>query len=382
MLLLRTSERRDLKRCPQRWHWGWVQGYKTNRIKNPFWFGIGVHEALASWYQLGLKRGPHPAETWEAYCADEERFIPTDYEEDGIKYAEAKSLGTALLTGYVEHWGKDPRWSVVATEQTFQTLIPKQRYHSIAPNAGRAPHAKALPITRANALAQYLGTFDGVYRDLETGSLWLMEHKTAKAISLKHLPLDDQAGSYWFVASKVLRAQGLIKPGEEIVGIMYNFIRKGTPDDRPRDAEGYACNKPVKADYIAALRHAGYQGSDLDKATLTHLEAATVNAGLTVVGERSKIQPKPLYHREPIWRSAEERLTMLGRIQDELEFKQAMLNGTVPVFKNPTWDCSWDCDFYRLCMLHEANADWEEFLELSFHKQDPYEDHRANRKSA
>ncbi len=328
---LRTSERKDLKRCPQRWEWAWVDGLKSLRPKNPFWFGIGVHEALALWYLPGLKRGPHPAETWEKYCADEERFIPQDYEEDELKYVDARELGKSMLEGYVDLYGKDSRWQVIATEQTFQKLVidPAQ--------------AMAKKVTEKNAIVRYLGTFDGVYRDKRDGTIWLMEHKTAKAINLKHLPLDDQAGSYWWVATLVLRMQKLIGPKEQIVGIMYNFLRKGMPDPRERNERGVYLNKD---------------------------------------GTESKRQPPPLFHREPVWRSEEERLMMLHRIQDEGKHKINLLTGVTPVFKNTTMDCSWDCDFYRMCMLHEAGGDWEEFRDLAFTSRDPYSDHRANRKSA
>lgn len=327
--LLRTSERRDIKRCPQRWYWAWVDGLRPMRDANPLWFGTGIHIALADWYQLGAKRGPHPAKTWQKFAADEHRFIPTDYEEDGVKYTEAVELGTIMLNGYVDLYKKDPDWDVIATEQTFQLLIPKIGHT-------RRP-------TRLNALLEYLGTFDGVYRSRKDGTLWLMEHKTAKGIDLRHLPLDDQAGSYWFVASKVLQRAGLIRPTEEIVGIMYNILRKGVPDDRPVNDKGIRLNKD---------------------------------------GSESKRQPPPLYHREPVWRSKEEQSTMLRRIQDESIYKQQMIAGITPVFKNPTRDCAWDCSFYKMCMLHEANGDWEEFREMAFTKSDPYSDHRANRKNA
>lgn len=328
--MLRTSERGSFKECPLKWHWSTNEGLAAKRDSNPLWFGQGIHIALAEWYQKGLERGEHPADTWEDFCADEKRFIPTEYDEDERKYVEAKELGIAMMEGYIEEYGNDERWDVIATEQTFNLLIAD-------------PRVPRLPSGKRKALVKYVGTFDGVYRDTGSGEIFLMEHKTAAGISTDHLPLDDQAGSYWYVADRVLRKQGLIGPRESIAGIMYNFMRKGLPDDRPRDEKGNALNKD---------------------------------------GTISKRQSPPLFQREPVWRSRGERATMERRIQDEALHMEAMRNGTLPIYKRPTRDCSWRCEFYKMCMLDEAGADVEEYKEAVYRKRDPYGDHRENRKSA
>lgn len=328
--MLRTSERGTFKRCPQAWDWGNNQGLAAKRDSNPLWFGQGIHIALAEWYQKGAARGPHPADTWEDFCADEERFIPTEYDEDERKYVDAKELGIAMMEGYVEHYGDDEQWDVIATEQTFRLLIAD-------PRQLRAPGEKL------KALVRYVGTFDGVYRDTDTGEIFLMEHKTAAGIQTEHLPLDDQAGSYWMAAGRVLRKQGLIGPKEHIAGITYNFMRKALPDDRPKNAKGEALNKD---------------------------------------GSVSKRQSPANFLREVTWRSAEERATMERRIQAEALHMEAFRKGLLPMYKRPSRDCQWMCEFYKMCLLDEAGADVEEYKEAVYRKRDPYADHRENRKSA
>lgn len=329
--MIRTSERTgNFKRCPQKWQWSTLEGLAPLRDSNPLWFGQGIHIALAEWYQLGLSRGPHPAETWERFCGDEERYIPTEYEENFVEFAEAKGLGVEMMTNYVDLYGKDPRWHVIATEQTFQQLIAD-------------PRVDRLPSGKRKALVRYVGTFDGVYRDTGNSEIWLMEHKTAAAISTQHLVLDEQAGSYWLFATRVLRKQGLIGPRESITGIMYNFMRKAYKDDRPTNERGESLNKD---------------------------------------GSVSKRQPQPLFHREPIDRTVGEMKTMEARIQAEALHMELMRNGSLPIYKTPNKDCSWQCEFYRMCQLHEAGQDWEEYRDEMFKHRDPYGDHRQNRKSA
>lgn len=332
--LIRTSERRDAKRCEWRWYQHWREGLvKKGKPSLPLWFGIGVHEALAQWYQPGLDRGIHPADFWLDWVGLEEQYIRTNQLDNGIfeddEYVDAKLLGETMLDGYIQKYGADDDWDVIATEQTFQIDIPHIKQY--------APVVKG---QKPNTLAIYAGTFDGVYRWLVDGSLWLMEHKTAKSITLGHLPLDDQAGGYWAIANKVLRAQGLIGPDEAIKGIMYNFLRKAMPDEREQNEDGQYLNKN---------------------------------------GTVSKNQPAPLFVREPVDRTKRQRATQLRRIQNEALRMDRLREDPDRLTKNPTRDCQWDCDLYDLCLLHENGTDdWEEFRDAMFNVRDPYADHRKS----
>jgi hypothetical protein len=371
--MLRTSERKDAKRCPQRWWWGWREGLKPRGSeRTPLWFGTGVHLGLAEWYIPGVKRGVHPAETFARFAKDGLHTIKTqDATEEAVaEYEDGAVLGEILLNAYVEKWGRDESWDFIQAEKTFSLDVPwpdnsRQGLYEISPDA--TPTELAMLV--------YKGSWDGVYRDLSDGKIKLLETKTAAQISLSHLTLDDQAGSYWAIAGHSLRAEGLIGPKERIHGITYNFLRKGKPDERPKDAEGYACNKPVKADYMAAL---GIGSVEARKMKLEYMEEIAAKAKVTVLGERSKNQPPPLFVREVVWRTTPERKTQLRRIQDEGVLLQAYRDGLLPLTKNPTKDCSWDCSFFQMCELQERGGDWETFKKAAFKQMDPYADHRKS----
>lgn len=370
--IIRTSELRDFGRCQQRWWWAWREGLQSKGVAAPpLWFGTGVHLALGNWYcGPGKKRGPHPAETWLAYCGTELAFIKTQdlTEEQEAKYVSAQELGEAMLSGYVELYGKDEHKLYIQPEKPFRLDIPwsnRQEMYEV--------------IDRAMAI--YAGTIDGVWRDAATGLIILDEHKTAKAITTGHLSLDPQAGGYWAVASLMLRREGVIGPKERIKAIEYNFLRKGVPDDRPKDAEGYATNKPEKVHYLAALASAGITGINgrgLDKLSLTKLQEEAAKEGLTVLGERSKTQEAPLFRRERVVRTEPERNNQLRRIQDQAVHMQAVRDRTLPVLKNPTKDCNWDCRFFDMCELQERGGDWEDYREMRYRVADPYADHRKS----
>lgn len=379
VLEMRTSERAALKRCVQQWYWTTVEGLTPLRAKNPLWFGSAVHEGLAAWYLPGLKRGPHPTETFLKTLEGNRSMLITNEDEEQ-QYTDARQLGEAMLNGYVDLYGKDDSWEVVSTEQVFRANLPRP---------AQRVFGQELPELR-NWL-RYVGIWDGVYRDLRTGEIWLMEHKTAASIRIDHLPLDDQAGSYWAFATLILRRMGVLGPKEEIAGIMYNFLRKALPDDRPHSELGYH-NQPIKQHYIDALaQHSeGYKGKrklpyDLDglaKLKLDELQDIAEMQKVTVLGELSKIQPPPLFERWPTYRSRSERRRMIRRIQDEALFAAAYRAGDLPITKTPDkqW-CSW-CPVRILCEADER-GDFiavEDLKQTLFTTRNPYAEHE--RKSA
>lgn len=371
--MLRNSERGAFKKCPQAWQWGWQMGLRRQGFSpNALWFGTGIHLAFAEWYLPGLKRGKDPRETWDAWSADEIRAVKVTKvdqftDEEHQEWTDARELGLHVLDHYLETFGKDESWNVISPEQTFSVNIP-------------SPLAKGVPIITLK------GTFDGVYRDEVDGKIKLMEHKTAASISTGHLSLDDQAGTYWAIATHVLRRQGLIGEKDRLHGITYNFLRKAYRDDRPQNAEGLYTNKPLKEHFVNAivasdnvdLDELGLDPAKLAKFTLAQLQAAADKYSLTVLGEVSKTQPAPHFQREWVTRTAKERKVMIDRIGKEaLQMNHFRANPDL-IYKSPRYDCFRYCEFFELCEVHEAGGDWEEFASYAYGKVDMYADHRKS----
>lgn len=353
--MIRTSERRTFKRCPQKWWWAWQEGLTSKEPSKALWFGTGWHIVMAEYYLLGTKRSKDYIDLWRQYCDTPDAdglFQPAH--EMGQDWIDLRELGEIMLTEYVKHYEGDKSWDVIQTEYSGEVLIPSN-------DEGRN--------------IKYCFTFDGVYRDKQTKKIKLMEHKTAASISVGHLSLDDQGGSYWAVAPTILRHNGILKPKQTIDGIMYNFVRKGKPDNRPVGPDGYARNKPSKAQYLDAL------GVDAKGMTVEKLEALAAKHGVTVLGDISKVQPAPLFRREFIKRTVKERRTQISRIKNEADHMRTMQLGDLPLYKTPTMDCSRFCEFFNMCEIHDAQGDYQEFGQTVYAKVDMYSDHR-NRKNA
>lgn len=367
MIELRTSERALFHRCPQRWQWSVVEGLSPHKEATPLWFGTAIHLALAKWYLKGKARGPHPVETFKAALDDMDSKvrIPTGNEEWEKEYVDARELGIEMLQNYILEYKRDDHKDYIATEKTGYIWLPDL--------ANRPRQIK------------YWYTFDGVYRDERNGEIWLDEHKTAASISTVHLPLDQQAGSYWAVAEGKLRRAGLIGPDEHVQGIMYNFLRKARKDLRTRNARGEYCNKPLKIHYNEAFTKAELPIELWGKLKLEDLAKLAWREGIKVCGEVSANQPNPLFERFPVFRTPEERRSQLSLIRkDAWHIDKARNDPGYPIVKNVqsvgALACP-SCPFFRMCELHEQGdlQSVEEFKRAMYTIRDPY---AAYRKSA
>jgi hypothetical protein len=233
-------------------------------------------------------------------------------------FIDLTDLGEAMLKGYVEQWGKEPWLHVLAREQTSQIRI-------LNPRTGR-------PIFVS------IAAFDLLFRDLRqhTPVIRLMEHKTAKSIQTGHLVMDEQAGTYDLHAKNALVDMGLAGPQDYIESTVYNFLRKGMPDPRPKNDQGLHLNKD---------------------------------------GSVSKVQPKPLFHREFVPRDDVQRAKMAQRLAVQAWELEQRHKGKLPIYKNSTKDCSWDCPLHDICELDERGQDWQDLAELTLMRGDPYADH-------
>lgn len=366
--LLRTSERTTYKRCPWQWYQSYERGLTPiNPRQDARWFGTGIHLCKAEWYIPGLKRGRDMHDTWDEYAKDTFATAQTGGmidDEWKTEHVDANELAHAMIDGHLATYGNDDNWEVIAAEQRFSVMIPNP-----------------IPGFEGKAVVRYIGTIDLIVRELDTGEVWLDDTKTAARIYTHHLTLLEQPTAYVAVGTHTLREQGLIGPKERVRGIIFDFMRKGFPDERPVNPDGMRCNKPVKKHYVEAiLSSPQYVGPIKDERGLTRLKLDELDTiasklKLTVYGDVSKDQGAPLFLREKIEKTPKECARQIRRIGEEALHMQAVRAGRLPILKTPQENCNW-CDFYDLCELDESGGDTEYFEQGAFTKRDAYGDHR------
>lgn len=389
---IRNSERSSFKTCPQQWQWAWEMGLVPAMPRQDArWFGSGLHVALAEWYQPegaknGFVRSRDPRETFIEYCGSIYTTIaaqPFFAEQGEAEYVEAKKLGIDMLAGYMEHYdGTDPTVEVIFPEYRYSTKVPYNSRQKA--NMEINDLAQNWPDWMKNLDDKYIaiivGTFDMVFRDQLDGFVKLMDHKSAKQkTSGAHLVKDDQAGTYIAVSTDFLRKRKILRGTESVVGMTYNYLRKGrkNPDDT-FDEQGRKRNLPTKKDYAEALatRNVGI-AAELEKLPKPKLEeiAAKMPADFKVYGAVSEVQPAPLFWREDVRRSKKNRIRQIERIADDAEMLARARAGDIPIMKTPGDHCAW-CDYRDLCDVHEDNEDVEGFIKDVFVQRDPYADHQ------
>lgn len=347
-LLVRTSERSNAKRCKWLWDRGYNDRLKPIQEAPALRFGTLVHAALEERYPIGKRRGPHPARVFEKlYEADlkqAERDWGTFADDEWV---EALDLGVYMLEGYVDKYGKDEEWEVIASEMTFQVPV-------YIPDDFDAPLLMALlnrgvitqkQVEGKEPLFYYVGTMDGVWKNRMDGRIRVIDYKTTKNDAVKEgqgkLKLDEQGTAYWTWGCDWLINEKILGPRQvqALDGMLYTFLRKAKRDDRDQDADGQYLNKD---------------------------------------GSVSKNQPSPRFHRELIYRSESEREKARERVVHEVLEMLAMRNGVLAVYKNPetgsNGHCGW-CPMRDICELHEAGADWELLRDATMTTWEPYDAH-------
>lgn len=315
-VLVRTSERSTFRRCPQKWYWRYVDRLAPVREKGALVFGTGVHHALEHYYPPGKKRGPHPARTFEEWFAEHSSSF-SQWDDEGNK-VDALDLGVAMLEQYVDTYGKDPDIEVIQPEMSVSVDVydDKGRY-----------------------VCTLVGKIDTVVRLRSTGRLLLWDHKTAKTIEQNMGVIGgypEQGLSYLWLATHFLRSEGTLGEDEFIDGIVFNWLRKALPDDRPQNEDGHYLNKD---------------------------------------GSVSKRQPPPFFYRQELRVAPRSLVEWQRRLVREQWVRERMADGRFPLYKSPTKDCSWDCEFRDMCELHEMGADWKAVRDFELTTWDPYSDH-------
>lgn len=330
-VMLRNSERQAFKTCRWRWDWTYNRGLQAATAPTALRFGDLIHQSLAPYYKRGVKRGPHPAETFERLYMEQAKELDGQgfnvFADD--KWEPALELGIGMLNGYVGRYAEeDKEYEVISSEQTFQLRVRSRPFRPY----GGAPKE---PLT-----FYVVGTFDGVWRHRSTGRIVFKEFKTAAAINVDGLAMDEQAGMYWTYGPKWLRMQRVLKDGELPSAILYTFLRKAIPNpDKRRDAEGRVLNKD---------------------------------------GSVSKSQPAPYFERLPVYRDEADRERMHERVLDEIEEIVHARNGLHAIIKNPgplhMPNCR-DCAVREACEVHETGGDWEPVLSAAMIPWDAYAAH-------
>lgn len=342
--IIRTSDRISFKRC--RRLWGWTSHLRHNlepvSAVTPLWFGSGFHFALEDFH--GWNRFGHPKKAFLAYVAARQKYDPKKVPDEIDQLIE---LGSGMLDYYIL-WLQQRKNSIWKTfwyngepqvEVNFRIQIPWEK--------GKFGWDEVY----------YSGTIDRICID-EYDLLWPCDYKTAAQMATLHYLTDPQINAYMWGAP-------FIYPEHKIGGFLYQQHKKKVP-------------------------HGGQRLLNGGLSTAKNQETSSIMYRLGMIEIFGSVEAAPqanqnyltqLKLEEDILYDKYVRIDKVGRNERNAQSEgvkvlmeiEDMLNPDLPLYPNPTRDCSgnYTCSFLSPCVSMDDGSDWLTDLEQTTQKRAP-----------
>lgn len=326
--IARTSDRILFKRCRRLWGWMSVnaQGRKMRSEADYFWFGTGMHFALEDFH--GLNYYTHPAIAFKAYILATQAAgtIPPNWRDHEL-------IAMGMMSYYAEMFlrNRDP----------LETYV-----HNGEPQC--EVNAR-IDLGYKDALGRkllYGFTLDRVIVD-EYGRLWIVEYKSAKVFRLHHFDVDDQITAYCWAAWRYY--------GIPVAGVIYQQHKKAVPG-MPKILSTGKISHDQRQSTTAAL-----YGK-----MLTDFYGDIKNAPNPNILLFNKLQAEEDEDQDRfiVRHRVERNINQLMAFEEKLRMElEDMTNPNLPMYPNPTKDCSWSCPVQSACVDMDAGGDWEHTLD-------------------
>lgn len=354
-VIIRTSDRISFKKCRRSWAFSshLKRNLAPNLLASPLWFGSAIHYALEDYH--GYNYFGRPADAFRAYCLatahNYKRELPSDARE-------LYQMGGAMMDYYVDMWLENyPRkadqtyWApapitgtlIPQIEVNFEIPVPIEQYPTIHEHC----------IRQGIDVVLYRGTIDRVSID-EWGQLWCVEYKTAKVAQNTHFATDPQVSTYVWAMSHIYDLP--------VAGVVYQQFVKRTPELPKVLSSGRLSTAANQVTSVPLYR------KQLENMYGSIMKAPHQNQeyfNRLIRGENT--DRDRFIIREPIHRNADQCQHEAQKILLELE---DMLNPDLPLYPNPTRDCTRMCSFVSPCVNLDDGSDWESLLDMQYSQRD------------
>jgi len=303
------SQLLDFRRCRLRWYWMYQKNLLPIVEREYYAFGRAIHHGLCQYYLHG-----HDIEVAQ-----------TAFSEEWNKYKEK----LMEVNYYID---SDDEWLNKSSAMGLHML---EDYHFLAKNADKfevimAEERLKFSIGIVQGREVFLaGTPDMVVKDNKF--YWLKEFKsTTNMNDTDWVELDEQASIYQFLAQ-----MKLLVP---IHGTFYSWLNKSLPKE-PKILENGKMSKD-KSQPVSAVDIA----KKIEEFGLDHHEYKDFMEVM-----RSKYVVRTRVHRSPT--------EITNVVKRSLQIAQDMVNPEI--YCSPTWNCHWECEYYKMCVAYQDEADLE-----------------------
>ena len=329
---IRTSDRIAFKRCRRKW--GWSSHMRMNRTEDqaraPLWSGSGFHFAMEDYH--GENKYKHPRLAFMAYVdainQTESKRVPHDVEEQ-------IELICAMCDYYVEWLGNRDALKTFVFEGKQQIEVEFEIPIPIDPDYVRAcGYSKVV----------YQGTLDRVIQD-EHDRIWILDYKSAKLFATQHLDTDPQIGAYLWAGS-------VLYPGQPVTGFVYQQHLKKILEP----PKFLASKKSFSTAKNQATTHRIYKNALINLYGSVQAASAGEVEYLNYLATMEDPNYDALIRRDWEYRNEVQIQSEGEKIMLEA---MDMINPDLPMYPNPTRDCSFDCTQKMTCVMMDDGSDWE-----------------------
>jgi len=305
MLKISNAKAKTWRRCPNAYHYKYIENIEPRKKKPALLKGSMIHEMIDAW-----RNGEDWEEVLQKYQEEYDKMFIEEKEEYGDIIAD---MGR-VMQGYVNHWGgRDLKYIEVngsATEHHIEVeLIPNR--------------------------VLFTGVIDRIGVD-KKNRVWLTETKSFK----KKLPKEDirmsdlQTVLYYWAAPKC----GFPTPD----GVMWDYV-KTKPPTIPEELKRGGLSKKKNIDttyetYLAAIEYYELEVSDYAD-----------------ILEDLRSRPNDFYRR--VYRPTPDKLidVLLKDLKETALVIEAV--GDKVRTRHLSFDCGWSCNYNSLCQAELQGLD-------------------------
>lgn len=353
-IIIRTSDRIAFKKC--RRSWSWSSHLKKNLgpsyLASPLWFGSAIHFALEDFH--GYKHFDNAADAFRAYCIATSKQHLRDLPDDAH---ELFGLGTAMMDYYENYW--------LSTRKADQTYMEVDTHTGLVVPQVEVNFEIEVPVWEYPLLQSYMeahgadcvlyrGTIDRVAED-EWGNLWVVEYKTAKVVEHMHYQTDPQVTTYIWAAQHMY-------PDKRVAGVVYHQFIKNKPELPRLLASGQVstASNLVTSSLLYEKQLTNMYGS---KGLAPQKNREFLVNLMTKEDENNDRYIQRTYIERNNTMVEAEAQKILLELED-------ILNPDLPLYPNPTRDCSRMCSFLAACVSFDDGSDWAGTLADRFSERD------------
>lgn len=216
--LVSYSELDSYRQCRLKHQLGYIERWQTEETAEALSRGKMFHAVLEQHYLAARAKQMLAAATEAQDLVEYNAFIEACggrmkellYDTEKGTQSNMQGLVEWMYLGYLDHYGVDPDWKIVAVEHRLEHWLPTEKG------------------TRSSFKMK--GTIDLIVRDMTAGGgLWIVDHKTCKNLPKgRETDLDDQFAIYeWLLRQR----------GNDIRGVIYNAVRTEKLKTRKMDAK-------------------------------------------------------------------------------------------------------------------------------------------------